>query len=71
MTFSGYISWLYFGFVWRTMALKTLTKINGKLKFLYRKKNFPTPTLRRLLCNALSRILIMPAIRGTLTPMNN
>ena len=53
------------------MALKTLTKINGKLKFLYRKKFFLTPTLRRLLCNALSRILIMPALRGTLTPMNN
>ena len=28
-------------------------KINNKLKFLYRKIDFLTPTLRRLLCNAL------------------
>ena len=36
-----------------TMTLKTLNKINGKLKFLYRKNKFLTPTLRRMLCNAI------------------
>ena len=30
-----------------------INKINNKLKFLYRKNRFVTPTLRRLLCNAL------------------
>ena len=30
-----------------------LNKINGKLKFLYRKNKFLTPTLRRMLCNAI------------------
>ena len=35
------------------MALKALNKINGKLKFLYRKNKFLTPTLRRMLCNAI------------------
>ena len=35
------------------MALKTLNKIDGKLKFLYRKNKFLTPTLRRMLCNAI------------------
>ena len=37
----------------KPMALKSLNKINGKLKFLYRKNKFPTPTLRRMLCNAV------------------
>ena len=35
------------------MALKVVNKINGKLKFLYRKNKFLTPELRRMLCNAL------------------
>ena len=35
------------------MALNIVNKINNKLKFLYRKNNFLTPALRRLLCNAL------------------
>ena len=34
------------------MALKTIKKINQKLKFLYRKNRFLTPELR-LLCNAI------------------
>ena len=36
-----------------SMALKTIKKINQKLKFLYRKNQFFTPELRRLLCNAI------------------
>ena len=36
-----------------SMALKTIKKINQKLKFLYRKNQFLTPELRQLLCNAL------------------
>ena len=35
------------------MALKVITKMNGKLKFLYRKNRFLSPELRRMLCNAL------------------
>ena len=35
------------------MALHVIHKINNKLKFLYRKNDFLTPTLRCLLCNAL------------------
>tara|TARA_Y100000310_G_C20543976_1_gene744693 strand:+ start:63 stop:965 length:903 start_codon:yes stop_codon:yes gene_type:complete len=35
------------------MASKALSKINGRLKFLYRKQGFLTPSLKRLLCNAL------------------
>ena len=35
------------------MTLKALNKINAKLKFLYRKNKFLTPTLRRMLCNAI------------------
>ena len=34
-------------------ALKALNKINGKLKFIYRKNKFLTPTLHRKLCNAI------------------
>ena len=37
------------------MALKVINKINGKLKFLYRKNSFLTPGLRRMLCNALTQ----------------
>ena len=36
-----------------SMALQALTKINGRLKFLYRKQNFLSSSLKRLLCNAL------------------
>ena len=35
------------------MALKVTNKINGKLKFLYRKDSFLTLGLRRMLRNAL------------------
>ena len=35
------------------MALKALNKINGKPKFIYRKNKFLTPTLSRMLCNAI------------------
>ena len=35
------------------MALKVINKINSRLKFLHRKNTFLTPSLRRLLCNAL------------------
>ena len=37
----------------KPMALKSLNKINGKLKFLYRKNKFLAPTLHRILCNAI------------------
>ena len=36
-----------------TMALKFVNKINGKVKFLYRKNKCLTSELRRMLCNAL------------------
>ena len=36
-----------------SMASKVLSKINGRLKFLYRKQTFLNNHLRRLLCNAL------------------
>ena len=36
-----------------SMAAKMLGKINGKLKFLYRKQNYLDRSLRRLLLNAL------------------
>ena len=35
------------------LALYVIHKINNKLKFLYRKNDFLTSTLRRLFCNAL------------------
>ena len=35
------------------MALNVVSKINTRLKFLYRKNKFLSPQLRRLLCNAL------------------
>ena len=37
-----------------SMALKTIKKLNQKLKFSYRKNWFLTPELRRLLCNAIT-----------------
>ena len=36
-----------------SVALKTIKRINQKLKFLYRKNRFLTPEPRRLLCNAI------------------
>ena len=36
-----------------SMALKVISKVNNRLRFLYRKNKFLTPSLRRLLCNAL------------------
>ena len=36
-----------------SMATKVLGKINGRLKFLYRKQSFLGSSLRRMLCNAL------------------
>ena len=38
------------------MALKVINKINGKLKFLYRKNRFLSPELRRMLCNELIQL---------------
>ena len=38
------------------MALKALNKINGKLKFLYRKNKSLTPTLNRVLCSAVIQL---------------
>ena len=38
------------------MDLKALNKINGKLKRFYRKHKFVTPTLRRMLCNAIVQL---------------
>ena len=35
------------------MAYKTIKKINSRLNYLFRKKDFLTTSLRRLLCNAL------------------
>ena len=35
------------------MATQALGKINGRLKFLYRKQSFLTPSFKRMLCNAL------------------
>ena len=34
------------------MALKVINKINGQLKFLYKKNRFQSPELRRMLSNA-------------------
>ena len=36
-----------------SMCLKVIEKINFKLRFLYRKNKYLTPTLRRMLCNAI------------------
>ena len=35
------------------MATKMMGKINGRIKFMYRKNRFLDASLRRLLCNAL------------------
>ena len=39
--------------VWESMATRTLGKINGRLRFLYRKQNFLDSSLCRLLANTL------------------
>ena len=36
-----------------SMATKVMGKINGRIKFLYRKNRFLDSSLHRLLCNAL------------------
>ena len=36
-----------------SMALNVINKVNSRLKFLHRQNRFLTPSLRRLLCNAL------------------
>ena len=63
------------------MAYKTLKKINSKINYLFRKKHYLPPSLRRLLCNALIQphfdyartgcILIMRALRGILILTKN
>ena len=35
-----------------SMALNVISKLNTRLKFLYRKNRLLTPQLRRMLCNA-------------------
>ena len=51
LTYLGCI--LYNTLSGEAMATKTIKKINARLKFVYRKNDFLTPDLRRLLCNAL------------------
>ena len=36
-----------------SMALKFINKLNGKLKFIYKKNRFLSPELRITLCNVL------------------
>ena len=36
-----------------SMPLKVINKINGKLKFLYKKNRFLSPELQRMVCNLL------------------
>ena len=38
---------------WESVALNVVSKMNTRLKVLYRKNKFLSPQLRRLLCNAL------------------
>ena len=50
-----------------SMTTRMLGKLNGKLKFLYGKLNFPDSSLRRLLLNLLIQPhLIMHAPRGNI-----
>ena len=37
----------------KAMALKVINKINGRLKFFYKKNRYLTPYLKRPLCNAI------------------
>ena len=43
----------YLTFFTQCMALKVISKINCRLRFLYKKNRFLSLRLRRLLCNAL------------------
>ena len=43
-----------------SMALSVLNKVNARLKILYMKNKFLTPSLRRLLCNALIQQILLP-----------
>ena len=38
------------------MVLKVINKINGKLKFIYRKNRYLTKKLYRMLCHALIQL---------------
>ena len=38
------------------MALKVINKINSRLRFLYRKNRYPSPCLKKLLCNAIIQL---------------
>ena len=38
------------------MTPSVTNKTNNRLKFLYRKNRFLTPTLRRLICNAIIQL---------------
>ena len=38
------------------MPYKNIKKINSRINYLFRKKQFLTPSLRRLLCNALIQL---------------
>ena len=39
----------------KSTILKVINKINSRLRFLYRKSRFLSPSLRRLLCNSLTQ----------------
>ena len=55
-----------------SMATKVMGKINGRIKFLYRKNRFLDSSLRRLVCNALVQPnLNMPAQHGNPTLTQN
>ena len=41
-----------------SMVLNIIDKANSRLKFLHRQNRFLTPSLRRLLCNALIQLLL-------------
>ena len=57
ITFGSNISWVLDETMsGEPMALKVINKINGKLKFLYRKNRFLSPELRRMLCNELIQL---------------
>ena len=51
VTYHGCV--LYKTILGQPMTLKVINKINGKLKFLYRKNRYLNKELRRMLCNVL------------------
>ena len=53
------------------IAYKTIKKSNSRLNYLFRKKHFLTPRLRRLLCNALIQSHFDYALRGILILTKN